>query len=204
MTGSYPHLGSLPPARPLSAWLSGALVGLVALVGLFGTRLPVWVMHVDDDYLPASDFEERLGGTLDIELDFYSWGTGGVPVLGLIPLALAAAVAVAATQLVRGADRRLWGATAALMTVTVVLAGSVALRRPPKMTVTGDLARQMQLSPDDLQFDPGSAGPPVNYGAGLYIALLCVLVVLVIALWQYVAAAPRRAPMPWPPPATWS
>lgn len=204
MTGSYPHLGVGPPARPLSAWLSAALVGLVALVGLFSTRLPVWVMHVDDEYLRASGVEERLGGTMDIELDFYSWGTGGVPALGLIPLALAAAVAVAATQLVRGADRRLWGATAALMTVTVLLAGSVGLRRSPKMTVTGELAEQMQMSPDGPQLDPGSTGLPVNYGAGLFIALLCVLVVLVIALWQYIAAAPRRAPAPWPQPATWS
>lgn len=88
------------------------------------------------------------------------------------------------------------------MTVTVLLAGSVGLRRSPKMTVTGELAEQMQMSPM-APARPRLHGSAGQLRAGLFIALLCVLMVLVIALWQYIAAAPRRAPAPWPQPATW-
>ncbi|OBJ72510.1 hypothetical protein [Mycobacterium sp. 1274756.6] len=202
MTGPYPHPGFGPPARRSLGWLPGALIGVVALAGLLATLLPVWVVDVGEDYLLGPG-EEGLGGTVVVALNFYSWVASAVPVFGLIPLALAAAVAVAATQLVRGVDRGLWGATAALMTITVVLAGTVALRPTPKTVITGELAREM--TPDDLQrFGPDSMDVPVSYGAGLIIALGCVLVVLAIAAWQYLAAAPRRELVPWPQPAAWS
>lgn len=202
MTGPYRHPGFGSPARRSLGLLPGALIGVVALAGLLATLLPVWVVDVGEDYLLGPG-EEGLGGTLVVALNFYSWVASAVPVFGLIPLALAAAVAVAATQLVRGVDRGLWGATAALMTITVVLAGTVALRPTPKTVITGELAREM--SPDDLQrFGPDSMDVPVSYGAGLMVALSCVLVVLVLATWQYLAAAPRREPAPWPQPAAWS
>ncbi|ORX06122.1 hypothetical protein AWC30_06855 [Mycolicibacillus trivialis] len=108
MTGPYPYPGFGPPVRRLPIWLPGALVGSVALVGLLATLFPVWVVDVGEDYLLGPG-EEGLGGTVVVTLDFYSWVASAVPVFGLIPLALAAAVAVAATQLVRGVDRGLWG-----------------------------------------------------------------------------------------------
>lgn len=207
MTGPYLYPGFGPPVRRLPIWLPGALVGSVALVGLLATLFPVWVVDVGEDYLLGPG-EEGLGGTVVVTLDFYSWVASAVPVFGLIPLALAAAVAVAATQLVRGVDRGLWGATAALMTITVVLAGTVALRPTPKTVITGELAREM--SPDDLQrFGPDSMGVPVSYGPGLIVALVCVLVVLAITAWQYLAPAPRPAAAPvagvapWPQPTVW-
>lgn len=186
-----------PVARTTFAWLPSAFMGLVALVGLGCTLLPLWTISADDEDLRAGLEEAgvRLGDSgVKLNVGFYDWGivTSAATVVGLIPIALAVVVAIAVTQAVRGADRTLWAAAAMTVVCTLVLSVATAFQPVPSPEVTGPLARE--LSPGDL--DAG-AGFDVGYGAGLIIALVALVVVLGIAAWQYIASG-RTKPQPSP------
>ena len=195
-----------PPARPLPAWLPAALMGVLALVGLGCTLLPLWTMAVN----PA-DFRPDLGGidpdavdsTLDITVGFYDWGAASAnsAAIAMIPIALAVAVAIAVTLAARGSDRTLWGAAAATALSSLVLSIAVVLQPATDIEITGPLGRE--LRPSDLGSLDAGADLDVGYGAGLIVAVVALVLVLGVATWQYfVSGRPKRQQWyPQPPQA---
>jgi hypothetical protein len=181
-----------PPPQRAPFVIPGQIVaiafGVVALAGLLCTLLPMWTLDVN----PA-DFERgRYGSESDlanslvkIHVGFYDWLISSAPVLAMIPLALAVAVAVAVIQIIRkGADREMWGASAAFAVCALVLAASVAIRPSSAAEVSGPLARE--LKPRELD---QASGVDVGYGPGLIIAVIALVVVCGIAAWQYIATS---------------
>jgi hypothetical protein len=179
-------------------------MGAVAVTGLLGTLLPVWSLSMAPaDLRPGRRFigGDVFGQTVDVSVGFYTWITSNLPVVAVIPMALAMAAAVAVTQVVSSPSRTLWGATAAVAVCALALAISVAIRPSRASAVTGPLARELRSN--DLQSALGQ-GPDmgIGFGSGLIVALLCLITVLVIAVWQYVIASrPGSAPQVNPAPA---
>ncbi len=183
--------GPPPPQRApfvISGHVIAIAFGVVALAGLLCTLLPMWTLDVN----PA-DFErgrygsesDLAGSLVKVHVGFYDWLISAAPVLAMIPLALAVAVAVAVIQILRkGADREMWGFSAAFAVCALVLAVSVAIRPSSVAEVSGPLARE--LGPRDLD---QASGVDVGYGPGLIIAVIALVVVCGIAAWQYLATA---------------
>lgn len=194
-----PHPGYGPPPRQYAPQrgpfvISGQMVaiafGVVALAGLLCTLLPVWTLNVN----PA-DFERNRSGVgrdaanslVKIHVGFYDWLISTAPVLAMIPLALAVAAAVALIQIFRkGAEREMWGSSAAFALCALVLAASVAIRPASAAEVSGPLAQR--LGPRDLPLNQAS-GVDVGYGPGLIIASIALVAVCGIATWQYIVTA---------------
>jgi hypothetical protein len=166
----------------MRTWLPVTPTGLLAAVGLGCMLPPLWTLTADSADLEAGFAEagvrwEDTGVTLRI--GFYDWG-----------LVTSGATAIAVTLAVRGADRTLWAAAAATMLCTLALSAATALQPAPSREVTGPLSRRLRL--EDL--DAGG-GFDVGYGAGLIVALVAMVGVLGVAVWQYAALRPRTAPV---------
>lgn len=211
-----------PVARPMPAWLPAGLMGVVALVGLGCTLLPLWTVALN----PA-DFQTQIEGmdeelpdsTIDVTIGFYDWGSASAnsAAIALIPIALAVAVAIAVTLAVRAPDpvagasdpsdeaseripaRTLWGAAAATVLSSLVLSLAVVLQPSADVDVTGELGRE--LSPRDIEsVNPGS-DLDFGYGAGLIVALVALVGVLGLAGWQYFTSGrPKRQRQQWQQP----
>lgn len=167
-------------------------MGLVAAVGLGCTLLPLWEITLDSRDLEAGLAEAGVrwqNSDITLRIGFYDWGivTSSATVVALIPIALAVALALALTLAVRGADRTLWAAAAMTTVCTLALSAATALQPAPSRDVTGPLARRLSL-------DDTGGGFDVGYGAGLIVALVALVGVFGIAVWQYAALRPRAVP----------
>lgn len=198
-------------ARPsVLTWLPAALMGVVALAGLLCTLLPLWTVPINPaDFqsdlqreLDGLDEEMMMDGIINVDVGFYDWTVSTTPVVFVIPLALAVAAAIAVVQLVRGSDRTLWGAAAAMVVSALLLAVSALISPEASIEVTGPLADE--LSTGDLDDFSQGSGLDVGFGSGLVIAVIALVLVLGLAVWQYFAAGRPARPKPvqqqWYPP----
>lgn len=194
-----PQPGYGPPPQPygaqrapfvLTKQMIAIAFGIVALAGMLCTLLPMWTLTVNPADFQRNRFDDGddlANSLVKIHLGFYDWITKAPPVFALIPLALAVAVAVALIQILgKGADRLMWGASAALALCALVLTASVAIRPSTAVEVTGPLARE--FGPRDLSLNQASS-TDVGYGAGLIISLITLVAICGIAAWQYIATA---------------
>ncbi|WP_396898329.1 hypothetical protein [Mycolicibacterium sp.] len=167
--------------------LLGALVGVVALGGLFATLLPAWSLTVSpNDYGSGSyDLDEAelelLSAGIKLHVGFYDWIASSAPAVAAVPMALAVVAAVALTTTLRGPDRTLWGVAAGFALSALVIVLATALRPASRREVTGPLAREF-----DAGTGPGS-DLGVGVGPGLVVSGIVLLVVCALAGWQYFA-----------------
>lgn len=187
--GPPPGYGPTRRSRSISGRPIAVVFGIVALAGVLCTLLPLWTITLNpDDYrgYGVSDVDDEFAGSvITLNVGFYDWLTSSALVLALIPMALAVAVGVAVIQVVRAVpDRNLWGASAAFASCTLVLVASVAVSPSSTLEVTGQLSRE--LNPRDLTVNQASS-LNAEYGPGLIIAVVALVVVGGLAAWQYVA-----------------
>ena len=171
--------------------LLAALVGVVALGGLFATLLPAWSLTVSPASYGSATYDldeaelELLSAGIELHVGFYDWIASSAPAVAAVPLALAVVAAVALTTTLRGPDRTLWGVAAGFALSALVIVLATALRPASRREVTGPLARELDAG-SGLSMGPES-DLGVGAGAGLIVSGIVLLVVCGLAAWQYFA-----------------
>lgn len=201
MSSPYPGQAAPPPARAQLVRFLPFAVGSVAVIGLVGTLLPMWSLTVQRRELgidaPRYDVDTgsvvpdgSSGGAAAAHVGVYDWILSGASISGVIPIALALAIAISATQLLRGNDRTLWGAAGASALGALIVVVITAIRPRTEHTVTGPLA---------LELDGGSGrslndSVPMDVGieAGFMLAVAALITICALTGWQYAVTRSRR------------
>ncbi|MCV7081462.1 hypothetical protein H7H37_09390, partial [Mycolicibacterium insubricum] len=115
----------------------GAAAGLIALLGLAATFLPMWTVAIQSSDMIAGGRELRelgiapMSADVRLKVGFYDWFVSSQPAVAVLPLALAIAAGIGLTALAAGVDRRLWaGAGLTALAALVIVMMTLSSRSP--------------------------------------------------------------------------
>ena len=169
----------------------GAAAGLIALLGLAATFLPMWTVAIQSSDMIAGGRELRelgiapMSADVRLKVGFYDWFVSSQPAVAVLPLALAIAAGICLTALAAGVDRRLWAGAGLTALAALVIVMMTAIQPESRREVTGRLADEISL---DNSYLNQASQVAVTVGPGLIGAGIAALVVAVLAGWQYFAA----------------
>lgn len=169
----------------------GAAAGLIALLGLAATFLPMWTVAIQSSDMIAGGRELRelgiapMSADVRLKVGFYDWFVSSQPAVAVLPLALAIAAGIGLTALAAGVDRRLWAGAGLTALAALVIVMMTAIQPESRREVTGRLADEISL---DNSYLNQASQVAVTVGPGLIGAGIAALVVAVLAGWQYFAA----------------